>query len=112
MFDDFVPSAASLEESTTRFRRSIAAALVVYGSGFATLVAATATVRKIIEEKETQVEFAKTAEPEPPPPPDPEMEQIDDILRKIAETGQASLNDDERALLKRASERMKSRRRS
>jgi protein TonB len=72
MFDDFVPSAASLEESTARFRRSMAAAVVVYGTGFATLVAATATVRKIIEEKETQVEFAKTAEPEPPPPPDPE----------------------------------------
>lgn len=49
---------------------------------------------------------------EPPPAPDPEMEQIDDILRKIAESGQASLNDDERALLQRASEKMKSRRRS
>jgi membrane associated rhomboid family serine protease len=47
---------------------------------------------------------------EPPPPPDPEMERVDEILRKIADTGQASLTDEERDLLRRASERMKSRR--
>jgi periplasmic protein TonB len=69
MFDDFCPSAATLGESTSRFRRSMAVAVVVYGGGMATLVAATATVRKIIEEKETQVAFAPPPEPEPPPLP-------------------------------------------
>jgi membrane associated rhomboid family serine protease len=47
---------------------------------------------------------------EPISPPDAEMERVDEILRKIADTGQASLSDEERDLLRRASERMKSRR--
>lgn len=43
------------------------------------------------------------------PEPDPEMEQVDEILDKISRSGQDSLNDDERALLRRASERLKNR---
>jgi membrane associated rhomboid family serine protease len=42
--------------------------------------------------------------------PDPEMERVDEILRKISDVGQASLTDEERALLASASERMKRRR--
>jgi hypothetical protein len=41
--------------------------------------------------------------------PDPEMDQVDEILDKISKSGQNSLNDDERALLRRASERLKNR---
>ena len=43
------------------------------------------------------------------PEPDPEMDQVDEILDKISKSGQDSLNDDERALLRRASERLKNR---
>ena len=70
MFDDFAPSATS-RESRTRFRGSLAAALVIYAGSSAAIVGATATVHKIVEEKETQVEFAPPPTPEPPPPPPP-----------------------------------------
>jgi protein TonB len=70
MFDDFSPSATT-RESRARFRRSVAAAMVIYGGSSAAVVGATATVHKIVEEKETQVEFAPPPEPEPPPPPPP-----------------------------------------
>ena len=49
----------------------MAAAMVIYGGTSAAVVGATATVHKIVEEKETQVEFAPPPEPEPPPPPPP-----------------------------------------
>lgn len=45
--------------------------MVIYGGSSAAVVGATATVHKIVEEKETQVEFAPPPEPEPPPPPPP-----------------------------------------
>lgn len=51
-----------------RFGRSIAAAILIYGSTSAAIVGATATVHKIVEEKETQVQFAPPPEPAPPPP--------------------------------------------
>jgi protein TonB len=70
MFDDFCQSSTA-RESHERFRRSIAAAMVIYVSSTAAIVAATATVRKIVEEKETQVAFAPPPEPEPEPPPPP-----------------------------------------
>src|SRR5262249_27114505 len=36
-----------------------------------------------------------------------EKDQVDELLRKISESGEASLTDDERAVLKNASERLK-----
>jgi membrane associated rhomboid family serine protease len=41
--------------------------------------------------------------------PDREMEQLDQLLQKISASGQASLTDDERALLQKASERIRGR---
>src|SRR5256885_8845909 len=70
MFDDFCPSSTA-QHSRARFRRSMAAAVLMYGSSSAAIVGATATVRKIVEEKETQVKFAPPPEPEPEPPPPP-----------------------------------------
>jgi protein TonB len=72
MFDDFCPSSTA-KESRARFRRSLAAAVVIYGTSSAAIVGASATVHKIVEEKETQVAFAAPPEPElPPPPPTPQ----------------------------------------
>ncbi len=68
MFDDFCPSSTA-KESRARFRRSLAAAVFIYGTSSAAIVGASATVHKIVEEKETQVTFAAPPEPEPPPPP-------------------------------------------
>jgi len=70
MFDDFCPSPTS-QGSRARFGRSVAAAVLIYGSSSAAIVGATATVHKIAQEKETQVEFAPPPEPEPAPPPPP-----------------------------------------
>jgi protein TonB len=70
MFEDFCPSATSLE-SRARFRGSLAAAMLIYGGSSVAIVGASATVHKIVEEKETQVEFAPPPEPEPPPPTPP-----------------------------------------
>jgi protein TonB len=70
MFDDFCPSATS-RESRARFRGSFAAAILIYAVSSAAIVGATATVHKIVEEKEAQVEFAPAPEPEPPPAPPP-----------------------------------------
>src|SRR5579872_4589348 len=67
MFDDFCPSPTA-RESRVRFRRSLVAAVVMYGGTSAALVGATATVHRVAQEKETQVEFAPPP-PEPPPPP-------------------------------------------
>ena len=44
---------------------------MIYGGSSAAVVGATATVHEIVQEKETQVEFAPPPEPEPPPPPPP-----------------------------------------
>jgi protein TonB len=44
---------------------------VIYGGSSAAIVAATATVQKVIEEELQQVEFAKAPPPEPEPPPPP-----------------------------------------
>ena len=76
MFDDFSASPTS-KQSAARFRGSIGIAALVYIGLGAAAVAASATVKHIVEEKETQVEFAPPPEPEPepepePPPPDPE----------------------------------------
>jgi protein TonB len=68
MFDDFCPSSTA-RDSRARFRGSLAAAVVIYASSTAAIVGATATVHKIAEERETQVQFAPPPEPEPPPPP-------------------------------------------
>jgi protein TonB len=70
MFDDFCPS-SSIRESRARFRRSVAAAVVIYGGATATIVGATATIHRVVEEKETQVAFAPPPEPVPEPPPPP-----------------------------------------
>jgi protein TonB len=70
MFDDFCPS-SSIRESRARFRRSVAAAVVIYGAATATIVGATATIHRVVEEKETQVAFAPPPEPVPEPPPPP-----------------------------------------
>ena len=43
------------------------------------------------------------------PRPNRDADQLDDLLRKISETGQDSLTDDERAVLRNASERLKNR---
>src|SRR5689334_21384750 len=85
MFDDFQPSSTN-KHSRARFRNSIAVAIVVYGGSSAAIVAATATVQKVIEEDLQQVEFAKAPEPEPPPPPPPPPEvtpQKKDLRPKV-----------------------------
>jgi protein TonB len=70
MFDDFHTSSRE-QSSRNRFRGSMAAALVLYGSSSAAIVAATAGVHKVVEEELTQVAFAPPPEPPPPPPPPP-----------------------------------------
>ena len=70
MFDDFRPS-SSVRDSRVRFGRSMAAAVLIYGSSGAAIVAATATVHKVAAEPEQQVVFSPPPEPEPPPPPPP-----------------------------------------
>jgi protein TonB len=45
--------------------------MLIYGVSSAAIVGATATVHAIVQEKETQVEFAPPPEPAPPPPPVP-----------------------------------------
>jgi protein TonB len=70
MFDDFCPS-ADTRDSRVRFGRSMAAAVLLYGSTSAAIVGATATAHRIVEEKETQVQFAPPPEPAPPPPSPP-----------------------------------------
>jgi len=47
--------------------------------------------------------------PDPEPRPANEDDRLDELLQKIYESGQASLTDDERALLRQASERLKNR---
>lgn len=69
MFDDFCISSVSKQQQRKRFGSSMAAAVVIYGTSSAAIVGATATVREVVEEKETQIEFAPPPpEPEPPPP--------------------------------------------
>jgi protein TonB len=68
MFDDFNSSSVN-QQARKRFGGSMAAAIVLYGTSSAAIVGATATAREVIEEKETQIEFAPPPEPEPPPPP-------------------------------------------
>jgi periplasmic protein TonB len=70
MFDDFCPSSTA-RESHARFRRSLVAAVVLYGGTSAAIVGATATIHRVVEEKETQVTFAPPPPPEPPPPVPP-----------------------------------------
>lgn len=67
MFNDFCPSSTA-KESRARFRRSLAAAVFIYGTSSAAIVAASATVHQMAAEKETQVTFAPPPAPEPPPP--------------------------------------------
>jgi protein TonB len=69
MFDDFGASSTT-RDARKRMSGSVAAAVVLYGGISATLVAATATARVVVEEKLTQVEFAP---PPPPTPPAPEL---------------------------------------
>jgi protein TonB len=77
MFEDFSASPTS-KQSAKRFRNSITIAALTYIGLGAAAVAASATVKQIVEEKETQVEFAPPPEPEPepePPPPAPEPQK-------------------------------------
>jgi len=67
MFDDFQAD-PGLAHSQKRLRTSMAAAFAVYASVGTAIVVTSATVRKIVEEQLTQVEFAA----EPPPEPEPE----------------------------------------
>jgi protein TonB len=68
MFDDFRPSPTA-SESRARFRRSAAAAVLIYGTSGAAIVGASTGVHEMVAEKETPVTFAPPPEPEPPPPP-------------------------------------------
>jgi protein TonB len=65
MFDDFTPS-ADAKKSRGRLQRSMVAACVLYVSGGATLVAATAGANRHLE---IEVETIKGPPPEAPPPP-------------------------------------------
>ena len=67
MFDDFQID-PGLVQSQKRLRTSLAAAFGLYAGIGAAVVMASATVRKIVEDEMTQVEFAA----EPPPEPEPE----------------------------------------
>jgi protein TonB len=73
MFDDFSKDDSSAARK--RFRGSAAVATFVYVTGFSAMVAATATAKKVVEEKLTQVEFAPPPEPEPEPEPPPPVEE-------------------------------------
>lgn len=70
MFDEF--ESKSARGSRAQFGGSLALALLLYGGAGAAIVAASSDVRRVIEEKLTQVEFAVApppeAKPEPPPP--------------------------------------------
>lgn len=67
-FDDFQPVTRD-PEAKKRMRRSVGAAIALYGSLGAGLVVATATARHVVEEELRQVEFVSSLpEPEPPPP--------------------------------------------
>jgi len=68
MFDDFSKDQTSAD-ARKRLRGSILGAALVYTVSGAALVAASATVRQVVEEEMTQVEFAPPPEPEPEPPP-------------------------------------------
>jgi protein TonB len=70
MFDDFQKTNG--RDARRRLGGSMALAVVLYGSISVVVVAATATARRAVEEKLTQVEFAAPPEPEPPPEPPPE----------------------------------------
>jgi protein TonB len=70
MFDDFRNT--NERDARRRLGGSTAVAVVLYGVMCFAAVAASATARKVVlEEKETQVEFAPAPEPEPPPAPKP-----------------------------------------
>ena len=43
----------------------------------------------------------------PEPPPDADMRRVDDILKKISESGQDSLTDEERDTLRKVSDRIR-----
>jgi membrane associated rhomboid family serine protease len=47
--------------------------------------------------------------PEPEPDHEPALERVDELLEKIYQSGQASLTDEERTILRQASERLKNR---
>jgi protein TonB len=72
MFEDFCPSSTA-RASRARFGRSMAAAVLIYGSAGAAIVGATATAHKVAAETERQVQFAPYPEPPPPPPPTPQL---------------------------------------
>lgn len=87
MFDDFQKTNG--QDARRRFGGSIAVAVLVYGGITFAAVAATATVRRVAEEKLTQVEFAPPPEPEPepvvetpPPPPAPEQKFRPKVKRR------------------------------
>jgi protein TonB len=73
MFDEFRSEKSSA--SRTRFGSSLALSAAIYGVAGALLVSASATARRVVSEKLTQVEFAVAPPPEPePPPPTPPPE--------------------------------------
>jgi membrane associated rhomboid family serine protease len=59
--------------------------------------------------RETISEAPPVAEPALAPAAESETDRLDDLLKKIYESGQASLTEEERDILRRASERMKNR---
>lgn len=83
MFEDFHP-AANNEEARKRMATSLASAVFLYGGLFVGMIAATATARHVIEEEETQVEFAPPPEPPPPPPPPVEVTPAVQAMRPKA----------------------------
>lgn len=64
MFEDFASSARN-PRARKRFAKSVAAAIIVYGTASAVLVMASATVRKLVGERLSAIEFAQTPAPEP-----------------------------------------------
>jgi periplasmic protein TonB len=68
MFEDF--HAGHRRQQTTRLRRSLGFAVVIYCSAGAAIVSATNTAHVLVKETLTQIEFA----PPPPKKPEPEPE--------------------------------------
>lgn len=63
--------------------------------------------RSIRQRRRPRLRIAPETIPDDEPAVEHDQDQVDIILQKIFESGQASLTDDERALLQRASQRMK-----
>ena len=80
-FDDFQPTTGN-REARQRLRRSIGAAVALYGTLSAGVVVATATARQVAEEELRQVEFVTAL---PPSAPEPAPEATPERARPRAE---------------------------